>query len=133
MTLDQSDLVTAARDLLERVDPMTAGIWPRATALLTRQALEVALDALWRRRAPGLELCSARAQMICLPSYLHDNEDLAERVSYTWAALSRACHHHPYELSPTSSELLTWLATVEQLVARVRAVCVAEPTTAREP
>lgn len=119
MSLDQSDLVTAARDLLERVDPMTAGIWPRATALLTRQALETALDTLWHRRAPGLELCSTRAQLICLPSYLRDDEQLAERVSYTWAALSRACHQHAYELSPTSSELLGWIGTVEQLVARV--------------
>ena len=98
---------------------MTAGFWPRATALLTRQALEAALDDLWRRRAPGLELCSARAQLLCLPSYLHGDEELAERVSYTWAALSRACHQHPYELSPTSSELLGWIATVEQLIGRV--------------
>lgn len=122
MSLDESDLVAAARDLLERVDPMTAGIWPRATALLTRQTLESALDALWRRRAPGLELCSVRAQMLCLPSYLHGHEELAERVSYTWTALSRACHQHSYELSPTSSELLAWIGTVEQLVAQVRSV-----------
>jgi len=123
VSLDQSGFVAAARDLLERVDPMTAGIWPRATALLTRQALEGALDDLWRRRAPGLELCSARAQLLCLPSYLHDDEELAERVSYTWAGLSRACHQHPYELSPTSSELQSWLATVEQLIARVKSAC----------
>lgn len=122
MSLDESGLVAAARDLLERVDPMTAGIWPRATALLTRQALETALDALWSRRAPGLELCSVRAQMLCLPSYLHGDEKLAERVSYTWTALSRACHQHLYELSPTSSELLAWIGTVEQLVAQVRSV-----------
>jgi hypothetical protein len=119
VSLNPSDMVTAARDLLERVDPMTAGLWPRAAALLTRQALEAALDALWCRRAPGLEFCSAHAQMICLPSCLHGNEELAEHVSYTWAALSRACHHHPYELSPTSSELLGWIATVEQLIGRV--------------
>lgn len=123
MSFDQSDMVTAARDLLERVDPMTAGLWPRATALLTRQALETALDDLWLLRAPGLELCSARAQMLCLPSFLHKNEELAKRVSYTWAALSQACHHHPYELSPTSSELLRWITTVEQLIERVRLAC----------
>ena len=120
MSLDQSAMVTAARDLLERADPMTAGLWPRAAALLTRQALEAALDALWFHRAPGLELCSVRAQMICLPSYLHGDDELAERVSYTWAALSRACHHHPYELSPTSAELLGWVSTVEQLISRVK-------------
>jgi hypothetical protein len=119
MSLNPSDTITAARDLLERVDPMTAGLWPRAVSLLTRQALEGSLDALWRRRASGLELCSAHAQMICLPSCLHGDEELAEKVSYTWAALSQACHHHPYELSPTSSELLGWIATVEQLIGRV--------------
>ncbi len=122
MSLDEPSLVTVARDLLERADPMTAGIWPRATALLARQALEGALDDLWRLRAPGLEQCSARAQLLCLPSYLPGDEELAERVSYAWSGLSRACHQHPYELPPTSSELLGWLAAVEQLVARVRSL-----------
>ncbi len=120
MSLAPSTLVTAARDLLERADPMTAGIWPRATALLARQALEAALDDLWKLRAPGVELCSARAQLLCLPFYLTGDDQLAERVSYTWAGLSRAVHHHPYELPPTSAELLEWLATVEQLVESVR-------------
>ena len=122
MSLDQPALVTVARDLLERADLMTAGIWPRATALLARQALEAALDDLWRLRAPGLEQCSACAQLLCLPAYLSGNEELAERVSYTWAGLSRACHQHAYELPPTSSELLGWLATVEQLVVRLRSL-----------
>jgi hypothetical protein len=119
MTLAPS-LVATARDLLERPDSHTAGIWPRATALLARQALESALDDLWRLRAAGVERCSTRAQLICLPSYLSGDEELAERVSYAWAGLSRACHQHPYELPPTSSELLGWLSTVEQLVASLR-------------
>ena len=118
MSRDASALLRAARDLLERPDPMTAGIWSRATALLTRQALEAALDDLWR--ALGLELCSMRAQLICLPSYLHDDVELADQVSYSWAGLSRACHQHPYELAPTSSELLAWIAAVERLVQRGR-------------
>ena len=66
----------------------------------------------------AMEHCSARAQLLCLSHYLGE-EELAERVSYAWAGLSRACHQHPYELSPTRSELLGWLGTVEQLVARV--------------
>ena len=60
-------LITEARRLLERPDAMTAGIWPRATALLARQALEAALDDLWRVRAPGVEAGSMRAQLLCLP------------------------------------------------------------------
>lgn len=119
MTLHQDELVQAARALLERTDPATAGLWPRATALLARQALEAALDEFWRVRAPGLEHCSMKAQLLCLPHYLGD-EELAERVSYAWAGLSRACHQHPYELSPAFSELLDWVQTVDRLVAEVR-------------
>ena len=126
-----SALVAAARDLLERADPMTAGIWPRATALLARQALEAALDDLWRLRAPGIEHCSGRAQLLCLPYYVNGAEELADRVCDAWAGLSRACHQHPYELSPTSSELLGWLATVEQLVAHVGAGSAVRQTSGR--
>ena len=113
-----AEVLTAARNLMERTDPATAGLWPRATALLARHALEGALDDFWRIRAPGMEHCSARAQLLCLSYYLGD-EELAEQVSYAWAGLSRACHQHPYELSPTRSELLGCLHVVEQLVARV--------------
>ena len=119
MTRKQSSLVAIARDLLERADPMTAGIWPRASALLARQALETALDDLWRLRALGVEKCSARAQLLCLPFYLGD-DDLSGRVSYAWSGLSRACHQHAYELPPTSTELLGWLDIVDKLVARVK-------------
>lgn len=133
MTAEPSALVSQARALVERSDPMTVGIWPRATAFLARQALEKALDALWLRRAPGLELCSARAQLICLPSYLQGDRRLAEKASFTWYGLSRACHQHPYELSPTSTELLGWIGVVEELISRVES-CVggkAGPMTTR--
>jgi hypothetical protein len=120
VTLAHTEVVAAARNLMERTDPATAGLWPRATALLARQALEGALDDFWKVRQPGMEQCSMKAQLLCLPHYLGD-EQLAERVSYAWAGLSRACHQHPYELPPTSAELLGWLGTVEELVGRVKA------------
>jgi hypothetical protein len=115
----QSALTDIARDLLERPDPMTAGIWPRAAAMLTRQALEAALDELWRRRAPAIAGCSARAQFLCLPSFMPNAEELAKRLAYTWTALSRTCHQHAYDLPPTASELQTWMADVDQLIAHV--------------
>lgn len=117
--LGQVELVTAARNLMERKDPATAGLWPRATALLARQALEAAVDDFWKVRAPGMEQCSMKAQLLCLPHYLGD-EELAERASYAWAGLSGACHQHPYELPPTSSELLGWLGVVDELVTRLQ-------------
>ncbi len=117
--LSHAEVVAAARNLMERTDPSTAGLWPRATALLARQALESALDDFWKKvREPGMAQCSMKAQLLCLPHYLGD-EALAERASYAWAGLSRACHQHPYELSPTSAELLGWLAVVELLIASV--------------
>ncbi|MEO8682767.1 MAG: hypothetical protein ABI665_27205 [Vicinamibacterales bacterium] len=122
----QAEVLTAARNLMERTDPATAGLWPRATALLARQALEATLDDLWRVRAAGMEQCSTRAQLLCLSYYLGD-EVLAERVSYAWAGLSRACHQHPYELSPTSEELMGWLQTAEQLVGQVKAITEGQP------
>jgi len=122
MSTTTTQLLVYARELLERADPMTAGIWPRATALLTRQALEADLDDFWRRRAPGVEDCSARAQMLCLPSHLSADPDLASRVSHAWSALSDACHAHAYELPPTSPELLRWLSTAEEFDAHVTAL-----------
>lgn len=116
-----AEVLTAARNLMERTDSATAGLWPRATALLARQVLEGVLTDLWTIRAPGLEHCSKHAQLLCLSYYLRD-ERLAERVSYAWAGLSRACHQHPYDLSPTLSELNGWLGTVEQFVTGVRTI-----------
>lgn len=92
--------------------------WPRAAALLARQALEDALDKVWHGSAAGMRGCSTTAQLVSLPFYLADRE-LARRVRQCWAALSNACHAHPYELSPTVSELEGWLDVVDDLVAVV--------------
>ena len=107
------ELLAAARQLLERPEAGTAGVWPRAAALLGRQALELLLAELWQRRAPGTEEASMRAQLICLPRYL--DAALAGRVAYAWGALSDACHQHAYELAPTAPELRRWLHVVEEL------------------
>jgi hypothetical protein len=126
VTRGHIDIVKAARGLLDRTDPATAGLWPRATALLGRQAIEGALAGLWKFRAPGVEKCSARAQLLCLPFYIGD-EILAERVAYAWSALSRACHQHPYELAPTAPELLALLQVAEVFDARVRTIVETKP------
>lgn len=101
-----------ARHLLDRASPETAGLWPRAAALLGRQALEMAVDDFWAARRIPLESCPTRQQLICLREYLDDG-DLAGRVHHAWNALSRACHHHPYELAPTVGELKDWIRVVE--------------------
>jgi hypothetical protein len=116
MTEDPANLLLMARQLLTRASPETAGLWPRAAALLARNALETAVDNYWSRRRIALESCPTFPQLICLREYLGD-EELAGRVHHAWNALSRACHHHPYELSPTVGELGALLETVAGLLA----------------
>jgi hypothetical protein len=115
---DPRPLLEMADGLLRRAEPATAGLWPRASALLALQALEAGVARLWQRHALDFHGCSMRTQLICLRSYLED-APLAARASHTWSALSRACHHHAYELAPTSSELEDWFAVVGELVRKV--------------
>jgi hypothetical protein len=111
-------LLAEARALVERGDRVAAGLWPRAAALLGRQALEAGMDELWRRRAPEVAELSARAQLTCLPEYLRD-ERLAGEVAFTWSQLSNACHHRGYDTGPTAPELRARFDVLERLVARL--------------
>jgi len=81
-------LAAIALQLVARSDAKTAGVWPRAAALLGRQALEEGLDAWWRAKGIPLEKCTTHAQLLCLPTYLKD-EETARQLSYVWSALSR--------------------------------------------
>ena len=109
------EILASANDLLERSSADTRGLWPRAAVLLQRQALEVALKTYWSLKAPGTEECSARAQLLCLGTYL-GNEEIARRAHYVWTALSRAAHFHAYELPPTREELRAWNEVVLEVI-----------------
>ena len=47
--------------------------------------------------------------------------DTATRAAYLTAALSHACHYHPYELAPTAAELTGWLDQAAQIVTLMQA------------
>ncbi len=55
------ELLTEARRLVTHPGTGTLGLWPRASALLARQSLEVALKTYWSYVAPGTEEASMRA------------------------------------------------------------------------
>jgi hypothetical protein len=63
---------------------------------------------------PGVESPNMRAKLNC--ARLHLPSALAGDLSYTWHALSRATHHHPYELDPTREELGALLGLCVALV-----------------
>ena len=109
-----------ADDLLRRADPRTAGLWPRASAILALQALESSVRLLWKKQELALDGCPMRAQLLCLGTYLDDGS-VAARTRHAWSALDRACHHHAYELAPTAAELRGWFSVVAELVGRVGA------------
>jgi hypothetical protein len=113
-------LLAAARELITRPDAAIAGVWPRTAALLARQALEEAVDSRWASgpETGPMRQAAMHSQLICLPAYL--DSALAHQVAYTWAALSNACHYHPYELAPTSGELTAWISDVATLTSCIQ-------------
>lgn len=118
--MNPRELVDAAERMLVEPGDALFGCWARASALIARQSLETAMDLLWRGRAPIMVQCSAAAQLLVLPSFLRDQE-AARDASYAWSALSRACHHHAYELPPTASELRSLIELTRRVAAAIEA------------
>ena len=112
--LTPKQLLQHAYGLIEDPPAVFAARWPRAVALLARQALETSLEELWTKRNQKLAWASERAQLLCLPVALGDRR-LAADAAVAWSGLSRACHQHPYDLPPTAGELTGWLETVDAM------------------
>ncbi|MFC4950720.1 hypothetical protein [Pseudonocardia sp. GCM10023141] len=98
--------LVVADQLLHNPDLIEDGAWPRACTWLIRLALEHALDDYWERRRPDVAAASRRAQLLTLTRTV--DRDLGQSCTNLWHTLSRAAHHHAYELSPTSTELRGW-------------------------
>jgi hypothetical protein len=107
-----------ADELLATARAVAVRGYPRAAALLARQSLEAGLDDFWARREPVVAAVSVRAQLACLFDYLNDTQ-AAGAIAFNWGALSRACHHQPYEMAPTDAELRERLDSVGVLLERL--------------
>lgn len=111
---DTDVLLDTADRLLTAVVPRTRGVWPRAAAFAIRAALEIGLNAYWERVQPEVARAPARSQLLLLRSYA--GPEVAAEAVEAWHALSRACHHHAYELAPTAQELRGWLQAVRRVL-----------------
>lgn len=109
-----------ARTLLEHGDLGPPAVRIRASALLARQSVEQSVRSFWARRCPGLTRCSARAQLLCLVGY-QETAFLAAKATALWGNLSRACHHHPFELAPSAIDLGAYLVECERLEQKLAA------------
>ncbi|MBS9535464.1 hypothetical protein KIH27_17910 [Mycobacterium sp. M1] len=112
--------MTSRTALLDYADQILAGhvqigsAGPRTAALLARCALEDWLDqqcASWPTVPHSYP--STRSKLVALTAL--GSSDDGQRAQRAWNALSRAMHHHSYELQPS-------LATVRDLVGQVRAL-----------
>jgi hypothetical protein len=113
-------LLRAAERLMGKGSSQAKGAWARGAALLTRQATEASLRELWSQTSPDLVRCPARIQLLCLPG-AGLGAGIAREVRHTWSLLSGACHHHPYDVAPSSQELLQWIrvaARLDQVVSQ---------------
>ncbi len=105
-----------AAGLVEGDVPRTEGWWPRASALLIRQALEASLDRVVTGKGAS-EHATWAAKLLVLSATLPDER--TRDVAVVWSQLSAATHVNGYGLPPTEGELRTWIATVRWLVERV--------------
>lgn len=114
-TVRHDELLATADRLLSASLRGSDGQWPRTCALLTRLALEGMLDEYWARAEPSARDSSMRAQLLLLPLPRFAGPEAALLAREAWLGLSRAAHHHAYELAPTAAELRRWHANVTQL------------------
>ena len=119
--MSPKELLGHAYAVLDEPPRVLEGRWPRAVALLARQALEASLADLWQKRDVRMGWATERAQLLCLPPVLGDAA-VAANAALAWNALSEACHAHPYDLSPTAGELAAWLEAVDALRRAVDAI-----------
>lgn len=93
---------------------MPAARSSRVAALIARQALEDAVNA-WC--GPGMRRASVRSRLVYLRVLV--NLERAELATVAWHGLSRAVHHHAYELHPTADETQHLLDLVAVVITSV--------------
>lgn len=111
--MTSEEMLAVAEQLVQSPHAATAGLWPRAAAVLARQALESSIREFWRHKSLALQDCTWRAQLLCLREFAP--EELAREAIQAYNHLSRACHYRPYELQPNKDELLDWMASVRRV------------------
>lgn len=113
---ERDQLLTYAEQVLDgTVELGVRG--PRTAALLARRAFEDWLDevsASWSSAVASDRPPTATSKLVALQALR--GYEVGDRARQVWHGLSRAVHHHAYELQPSVGE-------VRQLVDKVRAVC----------
>jgi hypothetical protein len=114
---NRAELLTYAEQVLDGAVSLGAR-GPRTAALLARRAFEDWLDeisASWCTQVASDRPPTTSSKLVALGAL--QGAELGERAKRVWHGLSRAVHHHAYELQPSVVEV--W-----QLVGQVRSLAV---------
>ncbi|MHB1009658.1 MAG: hypothetical protein ACYC1E_10570 [Propionibacteriaceae bacterium] len=88
----------------------------RAAAWITRSALEDVLASLVRLKGLEPGHASTRTLLGCVEVlYSDDTTSVGAQAQYAWDGLTRAAHHHAYELAPTHAEVQALVDIVKRL------------------
>lgn len=88
----------------------------RAAAWITRAALEDVLARLVRLKGLDPGHATTRTLLGCVEVlYSEETTPVGAQSQYAWDGLTRAAHHHAYELAPTHSEVHALVAIVKNL------------------
>lgn len=114
--MSPTSLLEEAKAVLDGDTTLAPQTRPRAAALLVRCALEDIARERCAALGHQLDSASMRSTLVCLAVLDHNGRGY--RASVAWAWLSRACHQHAYELSPTVAEVRHWWSTVRAMASR---------------
>ena len=118
------DILGGVRSLLHQPQSLK-GAWLRGVVFPIRGVLEKEVDRFWEATFDGMKGANRSTKFICLKHLARDRciamkDELAGEVYSAWKTLSRACHYHGYDLTPTVSELKLWIDQVERLCKSLR-------------
>lgn len=88
----------------------------RAAMWVTRRGLEELVGELLRQKSIDVGYGNMRSKLVCLAVAYKSRPDEITAITMAWDQLSRGCHHHAYELAPTSGEARHVVETLRPIV-----------------
>lgn len=127
----------SAQSLLAQADAaltgstgLPKGTRARVAAWYARGALEdVTIELLTGRLTSDPRALTMASRLACLRVL---RPELSDAAGHAWWALSRVCHQHAFELTPTAAEVTHLIAQVTSLAAAVSEATASVATSTSE-
>ena len=98
--MNDTTLLQQAQSVLDGDAPQRS----RMASWLARSALEDAVHSRLEDRGRPAGTASMRSLLSCFEVAYLDDPALVESAQNAWVGLSSACHHHAFQLTPTTAE-----------------------------